>query len=268
MAITPSGVMTPTHSTSTGRITMATRLITEWRRMARQPHNIRRANSLGLPGEPVSHLQEILLRSGLDDLSNADHFDEYLAQLVECAKNDDLATRMVFQRIMPGLIAMAMRRAHVTAGGLPAAFDLIASSAWLVIRRYPIDRRTRRVAANLLMDIEYQAFVREPRLKRNRAELHFAPAGLLGIEFERFRMGETEIDPVGTSAALDLMFSEFEKRGLTEYDLQILRAVCHDINSVEMAPHLNIQPRSVRNRRERAISKARKILLEIDDIDF
>jgi hypothetical protein len=35
-----------------------------------------------------------------------------------------------------------------------------------------------------------------------------------------------------------------------------------------MAPHLNIQPRSVRNRRERAISKARKILLEIDDIDF
>ena len=247
---------------------MATRLITEWRRMARQPHNIRRANSLGLPGEPVSHLQEILLRSGLDDLSNADHFDEYLARLVECAKNDDLATRMVFQRIMPGLIAMALRRAHVTAGGLPAAFDLIASSAWLVIRRYPIDRRTRRVAANLLMDIEYQAFVREPRLKRNRAELHFAPVGLLGIEFERFRMGETEIDPVGKSAALDLMFSEFEKRGLTEYDLQILRAVCHDINSVEMAPHLNIQPRSVRNRRERAISKARKILLEIDDIDF
>jgi hypothetical protein len=118
------------------------------------------------------------------------------------------------------------------------------------------------------MDIEYQAFVREPRLKRNRAELHFAPAGLLGIEFERFRMGETEIDPVGKGAALDLMFSEFEKRGLTEYDLQILRAVCHDINSVEMAPHLNIQPRSVRNRRERAISKARKILLEIDDIDF
>jgi FixJ family two-component response regulator len=63
------------------------------------------------------------------------------------------------------------------------------------------------------------------------------------------------------------MFSEFEKRGLTEHDLQILRAVCHDINSVEMAPHLNIKPRSVRNRRERAINKARKILLQIDDLD-
>ena len=216
MAITPSGVMTPTNSTSPGRITLATRLIAEWRRMARQPHNIRRANGLGLPGEPVNHLQEILLRSGLDDSSNADHFDDYLAQLVECAKNDDLATRMVFQRIMPGLIAMAVRRSHVTAGGLPAAFDLIASSAWLVIRRYPIDRRPRRVAANLLMDIEYQ---------------------------------------------------ELENRGLTECDLQILRAVCHDINSVEMAPHLNIQPRSVRNRRERALHKARKILLQIDDVD-
>ena len=267
MAITPSGVMTPTNSTSPGRITLATRLIAEWRRMARQPHNIRRANGLGLPGEPVNHLQEILLRSGLDDSSNADHFDEYLAQLVECAKNDDLATRMVFQRIMPGLIAMAGRRSHVTAGGLPAAFDLIASSAWLVIRRYPIDRRPRRVAANLLMDIEYQAFVREPRLKRNRSELHFAPAGMLGVEFERFRLGETETDPVGTSASLELLFSELENRGLTECDLQILRAVCHDINSVEMAPHLNIQPRSVRNRRERALHKARKILLQIDDMD-
>jgi DNA-directed RNA polymerase specialized sigma24 family protein len=45
-----------------------------------------------------------------------------------------------------------------------------------------------------------------------------------------------------------------------------LRAICHDINSVEIAPHLNIKPRSVRNRRERAIEKAREVLSERDDL--
>jgi DNA-directed RNA polymerase specialized sigma24 family protein len=44
----------------------------------------------------------------------------------------------------------------------------------------------------------------------------------------------------------------------------MLLAVCHDINSVEIAPFLQIKPRSVRNRRERALSKAREVLLEID----
>lgn len=261
----PSCVMTPTHTTRTSRINLATSLMTEWQRMSRQPHNIRRANSLGLPGEPVTHLQEILVRSGLDDTSNAEHFDEYLARVVECAATDDLATRMVFQRIMPGLISIAMRRAPLVGGGLPSAFDLIASAAWVVIRQYPIDRRPRRVAANLLMDIEYQAFVREPRLKRNRTEFHYAPGGLLGIEFQRFRLGEHEDDPVGSSAELDLLFHEFEKHGLTENDLQILRAVSLDINSVEIAPHLNIKPRSVRNRRERALEKALKVLTDRDD---
>jgi hypothetical protein len=114
------------------------------------------------------------------------------------------------------------------------------------------------------MDIEYQAFVREPRLKRNRSELHFTPDGLLGIEFERFRVGEVDIDPVGDSASLALLFSELEKKGLTDNDIQMLLAVCHDINSVEIAPFLQIKPRSVRNRRERALSKAREVLLEID----
>lgn len=261
----PSGAMTPTPSTRLSRINLATSLMTEWQRMARQPHNIRRANSLGLPGEPVTHLQEVLSRSGLDDVSNADHFDEYLAQLVECAKSDDLATRMVFQRIMPGLISMAMRRAPLVTGGLSGAFDRIASSAWVVIRQYPIDRRPRRVAANLLMDIEYLAFVREPRLKQNRSEFQYAPGGLLGIEFKHFRLGEYEDDPVSSGAELDLLFYEFEKHGLTENDLQILRAVCFDINSVEIAPHLQIKPRSVRNRRERALEKAREVLTERDD---
>ena len=264
MPITPSGDMQSTNNNPISRIPLATRLSAEWRRMARQPHNIRRANSLGLPGEPVTHLQEILLRSGLDDSSNAQHFDEYLAHLVMSAKGDDLATRMVFQRILPGLISMAMRRAALTRGGLPGAFDLVASSAWIVIRRFPIERRSQRVAANLLMDIEYQAFVREPRLKRNRSELHFTPDGLLGIEFERFRIGQVDSDPVGDSASLALLFSELEKKGLTDNDIQMLRAICHDINSVEIAPFLQIKPRSVRNRRERALNKAREVLFEID----
>jgi hypothetical protein len=87
---------------------------------------------------------------------------------------------------------------------------------------------------------------------------------VFGIEFERFRVGQVDSDPVGDSASLALLFSELEKKGLTDNDIQMLHAICHDINSVEIAPFLQIKPRSVRNRRERALSKAREALVDID----
>lgn len=254
--------MTNTDYSHRGRIPLAGRLIIEWQRLARQPHNIRRANALGLPGEPVEHLDQILKRCGLNDSSNAPHFDEYLSQLLSHAQDDDLATRMVLQRILPGLITAASRRAPRVQNGLPAAFDQALSAAWIVIRRFPVDRRPQRVAANLLMDIEYLAFVRDARLKMNRSEYHLAPEAMFGIEYERSRTGAISNDPVGEAAALGLLLDELRQKGLSPKDIQMLQAICADINSVQASPALNINPRSVRNRRERALRKARKIMLD------
>jgi len=251
-----------TYSAGSGRLAMATRLATEWQRMARQTHNIRRANAWNLEGPEVTHLSEILTRCGFDRTGDDQHFDDYLSRLVVVAQTDDLATRIVFQRILPGLIATAVRRSPTIPTGLVGAFDSIVSAAWVTIRCFPIERRPHRVAANLLMDIEYQAFVRDSRLKMHRSEDHRSPSAMLGLEFGLFRQGDMESDPVSESAGIEILLHELASAGLLPREIHMLRAISLNFNSVEIAPVLNIAPRTARNRRERVITKARKILLK------
>lgn len=249
---------------STSRPTIVTALFAEWDRLSRQAQNVRRANAWHLPGEPVEHLDDILRRAGFGVPTNDDDLDAYLSQLVTIAKDDDLAARIVLQRIMPGLVSIAVRRAPIVTHGLNGAFDLIVSTAWIVIRQFPIERRTRRVAANLLMDIEYAAFVRDGRLKSSRSEEYVSPEGLLGVEFGRLRSGSVDEDPVAEANALELLLHGFERRGLAPNDIQMLRAISQEINSVEAAEVLGISPRSVRNRRERALGRAQALLTDGD----
>lgn len=255
--------MTQTSS----RPTIITALFSEWEHLARQRQNVKRANDWQLPGDSVRHLNEILERAGFGIPTNDDTFDEYLSQLVTVAKQDDLASRIVLQRILPGLVSIAVRRSPIVAQGLSGAFDLVTASAWIVIRQYPIERRPQRVAANLLMDIEYAAFVRDGRLKSARSEDHFSPEGLLGIEFGRVQAGDVEHDPVADASALELLLHGLVAQGLSKNDIQMLRAVSQEVNSVQAAEVLGLSPRSVRNRRERALSRAHALLTNGENRD-
>lgn len=250
------------RSNSTSSI--VSRLSDEWTRLARRPRAISQANQWDLPGGPVDHLDVVLERCGFDQPGNQNHHDEYLSDLVRIAAHDQLAARIVLQRILPGLISIAVRRAPITANGLTGAFDLVTSAAWLVICQFPIDRRPRRVAANLLMDIEYLAFVRDSRLKSNRNEQSLHPDAMLGVESGRYRAHDAESDPVADESAFDLMMHSFSMTGVSERDLQMLRAVAHDINSTEAAAVLGLSPRSVRNRRENALVRALALLTHHD----
>ena len=252
----------PVRSKATSSI--VSRLSDEWRRIARRPRAISQANQWNLPGGPVDHLDVVLERCGFDQPGNRDHHDEYLSALVRIASHDQLAARIVLQRILPGLISIAVRRAPITPNGLAGAFDLVTSAAWLVICQFPIDRRPRRVAANLLMDIEYLAFVRDSRLKSNRNERSLHPDAMIGVESGRFRAHDTASDPVADESAFDLLMHSFTVTGVAERDLQMLRAVAHDINSTEASVVLGLSPRSVRNRRENALVRALEILTRND----
>ena len=189
------------------RLPTATRLWLDWDAIARSRRDIRRANSWNLPGEPVRHLDEVLRRAGYGESMTDEGCDLYLSQLTAIAHHDELACRVVVQRILPGLIAVAVRRGRIVQGGPSFALDQLASSAWMVIRNYPIDRRPLRVAANLLRDIEYQAFVRESRTKRNSVELPADTWTIVNGETLRATRGipmrgassvATEADPVGS----------------------------------------------------------------------
>lgn len=251
------------------RLPTATRLWLDWDAIARSRRDIRRANAWGLPGEPVSHLDEVLRRAGYAESVTDETCDHYLSQLTAIASHDELACRIVVQRILPGLIAIAVRRGRIVQGGQTFALDQLASSAWMVIRNYPIDRRPIRVAANLLRDIEYQAFVRESRTKRNAVEVPADTWTIVNGETLRATRGlpmrgvttvATQGDPVDTAAEVSNLLHDLERLGLRAIDRTAIDEMLSDRLSPESAKLAGISPRALRDRREAAIRRSRALL--------
>ena len=90
--------------------------------------------------------------------------DEILAALVRQARSDPLAARLVLQALLPGLKARA-GRLLLDADERDAVWSALLAHCWERIRRYPLERRPSRIAANTLLDT-LQKTTRE--LKRQR----------------------------------------------------------------------------------------------------
>ena len=243
---------------TSNRITLATDLVNEWRHTAVNRRAIATANSWGLPGEPLRDLFELVHRAGFEKPANDLEADEYLAALMHVAKHDQLAARAVLQRLLAGLLSIAARRAPITDGGIVGSFGKLVSSAWMVIVHFPIETRSRRVAANLLLDIEYTAFVREERRVYNFKEMRVDMKSLEKAEAEARSHDST--DAAYDGAVVELMINDMRRQGLTDRDIEMIRMVQLDLQSVEVCEALGLADRSVRSRREVALRKARSAL--------
>lgn len=253
----------------------ATRLWLDWADLASRRRNIRRANEWDLPGTPVHHLDQVLERSGYGQGPTDEECDAYLSRLTEIAKGDQLACRIVVQRILPGLIATAIRRGRIVKEGASGALDELSSAAWVVIAKYPIERRSRRVAANLLRDIEYHAFVRDARTKRARVE--FATEGTALLSYGTSIHGRREstvagaygsdepLDPTAQAAEIANLFHDLERLGLRTIDMDSLHEMLSDKLSPESAKDAGISARALRDRRANAIRRARELLNVADE---
>jgi hypothetical protein len=142
------------------------RLIREWQLISDRNQELEIVNSWSLPGGKVNHLDEVLVRAGFNTARDDSQGDQYLWLLVKQATSDELAARIVLQRILPPLLAIARRRGRIVEGGIDTAIAEVLPSAWGVIRKYPWHRRPIKVAANLVRDSEYFAFVHGNRSKR------------------------------------------------------------------------------------------------------
>src|SRR5262245_448651 len=99
----------------------------EWNRIVLRARELHRVRSWGLPGMPVESLDDILDRCGYrrppadlwPDLHGSQHgphheesnANDYLLRLVRLAQHDQLAARIVLQRILPALCSIARRHA-------------------------------------------------------------------------------------------------------------------------------------------------------------
>lgn len=216
--------------------------------MSTRNQHLRLINGWGLPGEPVENLDDVLVRAGFGTGITDSNGDQYLLLLVRRAAHDELAARIVLQRILPPLLAIARRRGRIVRGGINEALTETLSHAWELIRTYPVERRPAKVAANLVLDAEYFAFVRDSR-KRTVAT-DFKPAD----ELERLAEPQRECS---ASDELWRILYEADQKGMTPKRLDVLRRLANGESYELIAADYGIAIRTLRTWRKEGITELR-----------
>ena len=251
---------TPTRPTPglirTGKAgTFLARIIADWDHLAGRPRVVRQANAWGLPGEPVSHLNEIMVRAGFGRPITCNESDLYLARLVRIAADDPLAAQVVLHRLLPPLIDIAKRRGKLAPEGIEGAMTNVFARAWIVICSFPSDRRPRKIAANIVRDVEYWEYV-APHRRRDAEMQFFSPEFLC------------DITPLATAPSHDgitddperQLFLDLAIRGTPDLRIRILHLVCDGLTSLQIAEHLRMPSRTVRWQRNEALREARNAI--------
>jgi DNA-directed RNA polymerase specialized sigma24 family protein len=240
----------PSLTHPAGSAPLVRKLVTEWGAIAAQPQTLRVINQWGLPGGPIEHLDEVLLRAGYGIDTKYENCDAFLFALVKRAAHDDLAARIVLQRILPPLIAIAGRRGHIVNGGFNAAFNEILGQAWILIRQYPVDRRPAKIASNLVRDTEYFAFVRNARLKRLEVE-----SWTDDVDEKFVSLDEETIEP---SVEFAQIIHDAVRRGIRSAPLQLIMRLSSGETIEDIAAEAGVCVRTVRTWRRKAIIELRE----------
>jgi hypothetical protein len=227
---------------------LLTRLQREWDVLSNRPSVVRRASAWQLTPRALRSLDDLLVATGLGQGAAAPFSDETMRRLVGLARRDDLAARVVLQRMLPGLSACATRNSRSFEARLDALDDLL-SEAWTVIRTFPIERRERYVIKNLLKDCEYRTFVK-PRRRMLVHEL---------TEPGRF---DVVIDPHDSEEGVDTL-SELLTRaraaGMSDADFRMIQVLLSTATVKQAAAVLSVTDRTIRNRRKAVVRELRAL---------
>lgn len=250
----------PTNHPTNHPNTILGRLHDEWHHITIRSTELRAVRTWGLPGMPVASLDELLARCGYRPAPGsaptayrpAEHDDEAcLLRLVEVARTDALAARIVLQRILPALCAVAGRHSSNRAQRNAVLDDLVAN-AWPIIRNYPCERRPRFIVANLVRDTSFETFVRPVR-RRSSGEIPTMHEHL------DHSTAEPALDPLHELVAV---LNEALAQGIDQADIDLLAQIVTLGRPEEVAVVLNVTARTVRNHRNAIVHRLRNIVLE------
>ena len=230
------------------------RLDAEWRHLRTARRSVDRARSWG-DGHPDHPLSTIVATStDLDDIVRATQRgarpagvdDVILLRLVDLARADELAGRIVVQRLLPGLISRSLRYRGFRDSIDPV--ELAVPAVWLAIRAYDTDRRRHHVAASLLSDAVFQAF-RRPIRRRSSTELALPDRVFVGLA--------SDDGPTNAVEELAAVVRDARFAGLPPHDIELLRHLARSDSPGTVARERNVTPRTVRNHRDRAVARIR-----------
>lgn len=231
---------TPPPCPPTARATRR-RLAHEWEQLTRRASAVRRAAAWGVTAEPPRSLDDVRVAIGAGDRSV--DADRRLRQLVEIAATDELATRVVVERLVPGLMTLARRR------GGPDAFEELLAALWIAVRTFNPDRRPSCMAVALLGDADYYAYRRRFRRPSNGER----PAPIPDRADD-----DAAVDPL---VELSALLADARRAGLSDDDLELVRLLVTQPSTAHVAARLDVTTRTVRNRRDRVARQLRAVAL-------
>jgi DNA-directed RNA polymerase specialized sigma24 family protein len=236
-------------------------LESEWARLMRNRRVLDTVNSWELQPKTFWSLDEVLQAAGYrgDKLDCA--ADQVFAAIVRRAATDRIAARIALQRVLPPIVAIARRRGRAHNSGFDQAFGRVLSHAWEVIVTYPIERRPRKIAANIVRDTEYFAYVRDDRRRpvhesiddaRDYCELSFAK-DLHGYGVNTNGTPQTR----NVEEEVHELLQDARRSQVSERSLRILTALSTQ-STEEFAQANGITARTARTWRRDAINELRE----------
>ena len=249
--------MTSSRTSTTPSIRRAdllARLDREWASLQRRPAAIARARSWQL-GVAIGSLDDLVSASGFFTspahraaaAGDTAHHEHVLAQLVAVAEHDELAARVVLQRLLPGLVGCA-RRWSPRVGGASVALDELVTAAWGVIRTFPTARRSSHVAARLLRDCEHQAFVKHTRRTWDQVP----------TEPRRLDLPVLQVPDQEPIVELAELVAQARATTFTDDDLRLLQLLVSGRPISEVATELEVSVRTITNHRTAMVHRLRQ----------
>ena len=194
---------------------------------------------------PLRDLDQVLEVLGHRRAASPDH-EVAMRRLVDRAPTDQLAARVVLQRILPGMLALVRRFGWMS----EQPVDDLVGAAWISITAFDPARAPRCLAAALIDDARHRAF-RAPRRR--------ASAGEVPIEVDPERAPATiRLHP---SDELTELFALATGAGVPSDDLDLLRRLLAARQVADVAAELGVTTRTVRNRRAAVTGRLRELAL-------
>jgi hypothetical protein len=188
---------------------------------------------------------------GFEDLRDVVHFDQrsglrsrgeqVLGCLAARAPSDPLAARALLQVVLYGLIRIAVDFRSAAHSEEDAA-SMVVALAYERIRTYPIERRPRSIAANILLDTRQRAS--RSLFRRRVAEVLTADIGRPAGEAAKASAADELIGLLDEAVRT-------RKLGIDDARLIVLTRVA-GVPTAELAAIRGCAPQSLRRRRQRA----------------
>jgi len=204
---------------------------------------------------PLCSLDDVLSWCGYgvavgNGTGNEGNDNMVLGRLVQLAVTDQLAARVVLQRLLPGISALARRRSG-HGGPHSTVLDEVVASAWTVICTYPVERRPSHIAAGLLREIDYQSFRRAGRRLTT-----FVPRPLHSFDEQ-----PAPISTPSSNDELSDLLAAAASAGFDPADIELARRLGRGETTRQIAEATKVTDRTVRNKRDVVTYRLRALAL-------